>query len=194
MSGDYVPNALETAAGIYRERNAAYGDNYKRFGIGLKGMFPNGLTLETEDDFNRFAVFVFAYSKVTRYAQQFSAGGHPDSLDDLSVYSMMLRELDADLAERKGAEEKRKSRQRDYGAAYCDPAMTPEVYAGPPGSVPEVCRVVTPIRHTAIVASELPGGTYAADRAAAIPNPFNKILSPEFTNVTLAPGEFEPRE
>jgi hypothetical protein len=34
-------------------------------------------------------------SKATRYAQNFERGGHEDSLIDNSVYTQMLREVDA---------------------------------------------------------------------------------------------------
>jgi len=93
-----VPELLRAAAEIYEERNKLYGDNYKRFGKVMEVLFPNGLTLKTTDDFNRFGVFVQIVSKQTRYAEMFSRGGHPDSLDDTSVYAMMLRELDVEIA------------------------------------------------------------------------------------------------
>ena len=89
-----VPQALKDLGKIYEERNAVYGDNYLHFGQVMMGMFPRGLTLETEDDFNRFALFVWAASKLTRYAQSFNRGGHADSCDDASVYMQMLNEVD----------------------------------------------------------------------------------------------------
>lgn len=90
-----VPEMLRDAAGIYEERNKLYGDNYKRFGPVMQLLFPDGLVLKTPEDHNRFGVFVQVVAKVTRYAENFTAGGHPDSLDDLTVYSQMLQELDA---------------------------------------------------------------------------------------------------
>lgn len=84
---------LERGAATYRERNALYGDNYKHFGMVMAGMFPEGLTLETPEDWNRLGVFVQAASKMTRYAQNFTRGGHADSAHDLSVYAAMLEEL-----------------------------------------------------------------------------------------------------
>ena len=91
-----VPEMLRDAAGIYEQRNKIYGDNYKRFGKVMALLFPDGVTLKTEDDFNRFGIFVQLVSKETRYAENFLRGGHDDSLDDTSVYSMMLKELDID--------------------------------------------------------------------------------------------------
>lgn len=93
-----VPEGLRDAASIYEERNKIYGDNYKQFGNLMKAIFPNGIALNTADDHNRFGIFVQILSKVTRYSQQFTKGGHKDSLDDLSVYAQMLQELDAEKA------------------------------------------------------------------------------------------------
>lgn len=95
-----VPEMLRNAAKIYEERNKLYGDNYKRFGEIMNSLFPNGLTLHNVDDFNRFGVFVQVVSKITRYAENFTRGGHPDSLDDNAVYSMMLQELDYEYLHR----------------------------------------------------------------------------------------------
>jgi hypothetical protein len=89
-----VPDMLRDAAAIYEERNKLYGDNYKRFGYIMKELFPQGLSLRGPDDFNRLGIFVQMVSKLTRYAENLTRGGHADSLDDLAVYSMMLQELD----------------------------------------------------------------------------------------------------
>lgn len=98
-----VPEMLRDAAALYEERNKLYGDNYKRFGHIMLLLFPDGLSLETADDFNRYGVFVQVVSKVSRYAEQFTAGGHPDSLDDNAVYAMMLQELDSECRSPKTA-------------------------------------------------------------------------------------------
>jgi hypothetical protein len=95
-----VPDMLRDAAKLYEVRNAFYGDNYKRFGPIMDMLFPNGIELKSSDDFNRFGIFVQVVSKVTRYAEMFTRGGHPDSLDDNAVYSMMLQELDHEMAHR----------------------------------------------------------------------------------------------
>lgn len=90
----FVPEQLRAAATIYEQRNKLYGDNYLRFGHVMAILFPAGLTLKTPDDFNRYGILTQIVSKQTRYAAQFNAGGHDDSLDDSSVYSMMLKEVD----------------------------------------------------------------------------------------------------
>lgn len=89
-----VPEMLEEKAALYKQRNAIYGDNYKRFGPIMALLFPEGSPLKTNDDFNRFGILVQIVAKVTRYAENFNRGGHEDSLDDLAVYAMMLKELD----------------------------------------------------------------------------------------------------
>jgi len=92
-----VPELLRDAAEIHEQRNKVYGTNYKKFGGVMVSLLPNGIDLKTKDDFNRFGALVAIISKIGRYVQNFSAGGHPDSLDDISVYAMMLRELDAEM-------------------------------------------------------------------------------------------------
>ena len=89
-----VPDMLRSAAKIYEDRNKIYGDNYKRFGPALNGLL-NGVELSTPDDFNRFGILVQIFSKVSRYCNMFDKGGHNDSLDDIAVYAMMLKELDS---------------------------------------------------------------------------------------------------
>ena len=89
-----VPDMLRNAAKIYDERNKMYGDNYKRFGPALNGLM-NGAVLKTPDDFNRFGLLVQIFSKVSRYCNMFDKGGHDDSLDDIAVYVMMLKEIDS---------------------------------------------------------------------------------------------------
>jgi hypothetical protein len=84
---------LDEGAETFRERNALYGQNYKNFGTVMRGMFPEGITLKTEDDFNRFHLMLLTAVKITRYANMFSRGGHVDSSHDMMVYSAMLEEV-----------------------------------------------------------------------------------------------------
>ena len=87
---DFIEEALKT----YKERNKTYGDNYYKFGKVMKELFPNGLTLQGEADFNRFGVLYMIVAKVSRYANQFKSGGHQDSIHDLGVYAFIQEELD----------------------------------------------------------------------------------------------------
>lgn len=88
-----VPALLRRAADTFEQRHAVYGDNYKTMGHVLLAMFPDGIPCETIDDFNRFGLLVQCVYKLTRYASQFSEGGHIDSAHDLCVYASMLEEL-----------------------------------------------------------------------------------------------------
>jgi hypothetical protein len=91
-----VPELLANLGQLYRERNPTYGDNYRHAGKVLRGMFPTGIMLRTEEEFNRFHLVVMMLSKISRYSRCVRTGGHADSLDDLSVYAMMARECDRD--------------------------------------------------------------------------------------------------
>ena len=84
---------LDAMAATYRERNALYKDNYKRFGALMVSLFPEGLTVRTPDEWNRICIYMMITSKLTRYAANFEKGGHQDSIHDAGVYSAMLEEL-----------------------------------------------------------------------------------------------------
>jgi hypothetical protein len=100
-----VADMLEKLGDLYRQRNSLYGDNYKRTGRRMLGYFPDGIHLRTQEDFNRFSLFVHMDGKMSRYAQAMLRGeGHVDSLDDLSVYSQMQQEVDREPINEFGTE------------------------------------------------------------------------------------------
>jgi hypothetical protein len=86
--------SLGELADLYRQRNAIYKDTYKRHGHVMDALFPDGLDIEGVKDFNRLALLDMMIGKLTRYTNNFDKGGHEDSLDDLSVYTQMLKEID----------------------------------------------------------------------------------------------------
>lgn len=88
-----VPDELRKMAALYEERNALYGDNYKFFGEIMLAMLGRR-TFATAEDYTRFAIFLLITAKLDRYAKNLQKGGHDDSLDDISVYSQMLKEVD----------------------------------------------------------------------------------------------------
>lgn len=91
----YVAVQLEEKANLFSERAAVYGDNYKRHGaIVAQLMATQSLDPTDVDAMNRFGVLTQIVSKITRYAENFNRGGHDDSLDDIAVYAMMLKQLD----------------------------------------------------------------------------------------------------
>lgn len=97
-----VPEMLIASADLYRDRNASYGDNYKRFGKVMHSLFPDGKKITGPDEWNQIGVFIQMVSKISRFVD----GGmhHDDSLEDLSVYSTMLRELISEEDAQKGEE------------------------------------------------------------------------------------------
>lgn len=93
----FVPRELAAKADMYAERNKIYGDNYKRHGpIMALIMATQQLNPADPKDMARFGIFTQIVAKVTRYGENFNRGGHDDSLDDISVYAMMLKELDSE--------------------------------------------------------------------------------------------------
>jgi len=91
----FVVKELRTKADLYKQRNAIYGDNYHRFGPIFSLLMENqSLNVKSTHDMARLGVLVQLVSKITRYAENFNRGGHDDSLDDIAVYAMMLKELD----------------------------------------------------------------------------------------------------
>ena len=88
-----VPALLRAASKTFEERSALYGANYKHFGHVMQAAFPDGLTVEDADSWNRLGLLVQIVSKTTRYAANFERGGHQDSAHDLGVYAIMLEEM-----------------------------------------------------------------------------------------------------
>lgn len=94
----FVTEFLKRNAEIYAQRNAVYKDNYLMVGRIMKAMFPEGLTLVTEEDHNKFHLFMLAIVKLSRYAVNYDKG-HEPSVEDLIVYMAMVQSLDNKAAE-----------------------------------------------------------------------------------------------
>lgn len=90
----YVTDLLNRMAKLYAERNAVYKDNYLKVGRVMDALFPDGMMLQGPDAFNRWHLLELAIVKLTRYATQYEAGGHTDSLEDMIVYLAMVAGLD----------------------------------------------------------------------------------------------------
>lgn len=88
-----VPEIMAEAAETFKQRNALYGDSYKHFHEVMQVLFPEGLTLKTDDEWRRFGILFYLIGKVVRYCNNFTEGGHVDSAHDSGVYSFMLEEL-----------------------------------------------------------------------------------------------------
>lgn len=90
---DDVSQRLIALAELFKQRNKEYGDGYLKIGEQAFALLGE-ITLRTPQDYARFQTALIIICKIARYTNNFSNGGHPDSLDDLAVYSMMLRSLD----------------------------------------------------------------------------------------------------
>lgn len=88
-----IIDILESSIKTFEDRNKVYGSNYVRHGRIMHAMFPEGLTLKTVEDFNRFAIIEHIVGKVGRYVASMEAGGHRDSAHDIIVYAAILEQL-----------------------------------------------------------------------------------------------------
>ena len=85
---------LMELAKLFEERNKEYGSSYKDAGAILQSLFPEGVSLQTYGDFNRFCILVHIITKISRYCNNFNKRSNNDHLKDLAVYATMLLELD----------------------------------------------------------------------------------------------------
>lgn len=92
---------LAKGAETFRERNTVYQDNHKRIGGMMHAMFPAGLTVNTPEEWTRLYLFFLGVVKKSRYAVNFTKGGHKDSVHDETVYNAMLEAFDEELANAK---------------------------------------------------------------------------------------------
>lgn len=92
MEKKSVGNLLKDAGKLFEERSLQYGDAHERTGKIMHSFFPDGIKLETEGDFSRYAAFSMCVVKMNRYAENIGNGkeGHLDSARDLIVYAAMM--------------------------------------------------------------------------------------------------------
>ena len=86
--------ALNDAAETFKDRQQVYKDNYLRLANAMVGMYPQGLTLHTQEDWIRLYFFMATITKMSRYATNWDDGGHTDSIRDAAVYAAMLQAWD----------------------------------------------------------------------------------------------------
>lgn len=99
-----IEAALETA----KDRSLIYGEGHFDTGRAMANLFPNGVTLRTDEDFARFMTFCLIMVKISRYAHNFSMGGHRDSIHDNGVYSFILEDIDDHYSKQKKPKKRRK--------------------------------------------------------------------------------------
>lgn len=74
-------------------KSKEYGDSYLKHGAIMAAIFPDGITIEGPEQFNRYHLLLQAIIKITRYCQNWP-GGHLDSVTDEVVYAAMRQALD----------------------------------------------------------------------------------------------------
>lgn len=89
-----VEEMLAEAAKTYKMKNKDYGDSYRNFGKLMLLLFPDGVNLSSEKDFNKFGVFVQIANKFMRYSNLCNTGSVnfesiADTLKDMGIYSFM---------------------------------------------------------------------------------------------------------
>lgn len=100
LAGRAPAAMLQQSAETFKQRSEVYGDNYKRFGKVMEALFDDKqINILMPEEWNRFGILVQIVSKLTRYCENFTKGGHDDSLNDISVYAAMLRSLDKEYNE-----------------------------------------------------------------------------------------------
>lgn len=94
---DPVIESFHELIAIRKDRNSIYKDLHNRKGDVLVALFGFIPQQETIEDLNRFGLLNVMVNKLLRYCENFDNGGHEDSLNDLCVYSQMLKEVDREV-------------------------------------------------------------------------------------------------
>ena len=91
-SKQQVEDILKKGADFFESRREEYGEEYLKTGKIRKAFFPNGIKLETEDDFYFFHLFDMVCMKLSRIAEHWENGQHEDSWNDIMIYAAMSLE------------------------------------------------------------------------------------------------------
>ena len=95
-------DVLSEMAQTFRERQKVYGSNYKLVGAAMAAFFPDGVTLRTAEDWNRWHLFELVMVKLSRFAVSMLT--HTDSIHDAAVYAAMVESLTNETPIKKGTE------------------------------------------------------------------------------------------
>lgn len=83
---------LKEMAGVNESKGKDYG-RFEKIGDVLAAYFPNGITLNGSDEFNRFILFAYMANKLVRTSDHLPSTIHEDSILDASVYGAILLEV-----------------------------------------------------------------------------------------------------
>ena len=85
---------LKRALQTFKDKGKVYGDGYVRHGEITAILFPDGIHLQSPEDFARFSLLNCLIMKLIRYSDHFKNVGHKDSIHDFGVYSFILEGYD----------------------------------------------------------------------------------------------------
>lgn len=86
-----IDNTLAEMATTFSNRNAVYKNNHVMVGRVMAAFFPDGVTLKTPEDFEKWSFFEAKIIKLTRFVA--SDLTHEDSILDDGVISAMMKTL-----------------------------------------------------------------------------------------------------
>lgn len=89
MSTINMEAVLEEMRATFGERNEKYSENWRAMGPVMSAIFPDGITLRTNDDFIKFALFEWAIGKLVRFGR--TGMTHKDGVLDAAVYCAILK-------------------------------------------------------------------------------------------------------
>jgi hypothetical protein len=90
---------LMKSAEKFRSKNAEHGDAYLKVGVILNQLFPEGITLKTINEFNKFTTLIQILYKVTRMCntcfneKELIHDSEFDSPNDLGIYAHIFGEI-----------------------------------------------------------------------------------------------------
>jgi len=88
-----IDQIMEDAVATFRQRNSAYGGAYLHHGKVLAALFPDGITVNNDQDFSQLMLVHNIVTKLARYCNNIGKGGHKDSAHDMMVYSAMMEKM-----------------------------------------------------------------------------------------------------
>lgn len=117
MKLEDVLKTMDEMRATLLERGATYGDNYNMMGVVMKALYPDGITLKTEDDFIRWHWVDWTVGKLTRWVK--TGMNHEDSIKDAAVYVTFLaafnREKNNELAPGRAVDQGVLQKRQDGG-------------------------------------------------------------------------------
>lgn len=93
-----VGELLKNCAELYQIKGNQYGHSYKKFGKIMESLYPDGITIKGEIEFNHYGIFFMLVHKIIREGLMIKSPEANkerlmDSTEDSIVYQAMLAEL-----------------------------------------------------------------------------------------------------